>query len=252
MNDLFDCRGRTALVTGASRGLGQVAAIALADAGASVILNGRDASALKRSVAAIRETGGLAEAICGDLITETEQIVDRAVALNGGLDVVVHAAAARDRRPTNELSSSAFGDLLESNLTSAYGLARTAIPYLTRSDAGRLIFITSIAAQLARAGDPAYAAAKGGLSALTRSLAVEFGKAHFTVNAIAPGFFATETNATLVADPSLRSFIELRVPSQRWGKPPEIASAVLFLAARASSYVNGITVTVDGGLSSQM
>lgn len=150
------------------------------------------------------------------------------------------------------MSNEAFGRLLESNLSCAYDLAREALPHLGRSRAGRLIFVTSIAAQLARAGDPAYAAAKGGLSALSRALAVEFGTGNLTVNAIAPGLFATETNAALQRDPAVQAFVETRVPSGRWGRPDEIASAILFLASPASGYVNGTTLTVDGGLSAQM
>jgi gluconate 5-dehydrogenase len=252
MTEMFDCRGRVALVTGASRGLGYQAALVLAEAGALVILNGRDEAALKRAETDIRQAGGLAETVGGDLNWEATKVVERTVALNGGLDVLVHAAAIRDRRPTAELTKAAFGDLVEANLSAAYDLARAALPHLAQSKAGRLIFITSIAARIARSGDPAYVAAKGGLEALTRALAVEFGSDGLTVNAIAPGFFATEANACLADDPAIRTFIDMRVPLQRWGQPPEIGSAVLFLASPTSGYVNGSTVTVDGGISAQM
>jgi gluconate 5-dehydrogenase len=252
MSDLFDCRGRTALVTGASRGLGKEAALALAGAGATVILNGRDPTALTSTLVLIRDAGGVADMIFGDITFEASQIVAEAVALRGGLDIVVHAAAARNRRPTAELQRADFGSLIDTNLTAAYDLAREGVPHLLQSDAGRLIFISSIAALLARAGDPAYAAAKGGLSALTRALAVEFGRTSLTVNAIAPGLFATEANAGLVADAETKEVVDLRIPMRRWGRPSEIASSVLFLASYASSFVNGTTVTVDGGLSAQM
>lgn len=249
---MFDCHGRVALVTGASRGLGYQAALVLAQAGASVILNGRDEAALKGAETEIRQAGGQVETVAGDLNRTATSVVDRTVALHGRLDILVHAAAIRDRRPTADLPKAAFSDLVEANLSAAYDLARAALPYLARSSAGRLIFVTSIAARIARAGDPAYAAAKAGLEALSRSLAVEFGSDRLTVNAIAPGFFATEANAGLANEPAIRTFIDMRVPMRRWGQPREIGSAVLFLASSASGYVNGSTVTVDGGISAQM
>jgi len=113
---------------------------------------------------------------------------------------------------------------------------------------GRLIMVTSIAGPLSRAGDAAYTASKGGLAALTRSLAAEYGPHGVTANAIAPGFFATETNAERVADPEVQAFIERRVPLRRWGRPSEIGGAAVFLASEEASYVNGHVLTVDGGM----
>ena len=118
--------------------------------------------------------------------------------------------------------------------------------------AGRLIFVTSIAARIARKPDPAYTAAKGGLEALTRSLAVEFGADNLTVNAIAPGWFVTEPNKALSEDAGVQAFVDVRIPLKRWGRPEELAPAALFLASPAASFVNGITLTVDGGMSAQM
>jgi gluconate 5-dehydrogenase len=115
---------------------------------------------------------------------------------------------------------------------------------------GRLILVTSVAGPLSRAGDAAYTASKGGLAALTRALAVEFGPEGITANAVAPGFFATETNAALVGDPAMEALLERRVPLRRWGNPAEIGGAVVFLASDAASYVNGHVLTVDGGFSS--
>jgi gluconate 5-dehydrogenase len=242
---------RRVLVTGASRGLGLAIAQGFHRQGAALALNGRDPKALASAAATIGGGGDVVLAP-GDIARDAIGIVTAAADRLGGLDVVVHAAGLRDRRATPTLDEAAFAALLDANLTGAYAIARAALPHLRASASGRLVFVTSIAASLARTGDPAYAAAKGGLAALTRSLAVEFGSDTLTVNAIAPGFFATEINRSLVADPDVERFIGLRVPLRRWGRPEELAPAALFLASPEASYVNGVTLTVDGGLSAQM
>lgn len=249
---LFDLNGRIALVTGAGRGLGKEAAIALAGSGARVILNARNVDDLERTAAGIRDLGAAADVLPLNLLREPELGIARSVDIHGRLDIVVHAAVSRDRRATKHLTGEAFRTLIENNLASAYDLARAAIPHLSHSDAGRLIFMSSIGASIARAGDPAYIAAKGGLSALARAFAVEAGDTPFTCNIIAPGLFATESNAALLSEPAFDAFVHTRVPLKRCGDPAEIGSAVIFLASPASSYVNGITLTVDGGLSAQM
>ncbi|MBX9907351.1 MAG: SDR family oxidoreductase [Beijerinckiaceae bacterium] len=243
---------RRVLVTGASRGLGLAIAHGFAGQGAALAVNGRDGAALEAVAASLRAGDTPVVLAPGDVARDAPAIIAAARAGLGGLDVVVHAAALRDRRPTAELDADAFSALLDANLTGAYAIGRAAMPHLAASQAGRLVFVTSIAAMVARAGDPAYAAAKGGLAALTRSLAVEFGSDRLTVNAVAPGFFATETNRGLAADPAITRFIDMRVPLRRWGRPEEIAPAVLFLASAEASYVNGVTLTVDGGLSARM
>lgn len=247
---MFDFTGRRVLVTGASRGLGLAITRAFAAAGGSVILNGRDRNALDAAAALL--PAGAGHCLAGDLASDPEAIIAEAASHGGGLDVLVHAAGIRDRRATPELDGAAFSTIVETNLTAAYRLARAAMPHLQRSDAGRLIFVTSIAASIARAPDPAYTASKGGLDALTRSLAVEFGADNLTVNAIAPGWFATEPNRYLSEDARVQSFVDVRIPLKRWGRPEELAPAALFLAAPASSFVNGVTLTVDGGMSAQM
>jgi len=251
-SEFVERSARRALVTGASRGLGLEIGLGFARAGYRVALNGRDAAALEAAQARLAAEGIRAEVIVGDLSDGAPGIVAAAAERLGGLDVLVHAAAMRDRRGTADLGAADFARVLDANLTGCYVLAREVLPHLQRSQAGRLIFLTSIAASLSRRGDPAYSAAKGGLAALTRSLAVELGSDSLTVNSIAPGMFLTDVNRPLAAEPATGTFVDMRVPLRRWGRPEEIAPAALFLASEGASYVNGITVTVDGGLSAQM
>ncbi|HXV32283.1 MAG TPA: SDR family oxidoreductase [Sinorhizobium sp.] len=249
---MFDLNGKTALITGGGRGLGLEMAKALARAGAWTVINGRNRQGLEAARDRLAGDGISIGIAPGDITRDVDAILANTTGKTRQLDILIHAVGERDRRGTEAMEPRDFATLLNTDLTAAYAVARAALPWLRRSAAGRLIFVTSIAAFAARAGDPAYTAAKGGLEALTRSLAVEHGADNLTVNAIAPGWFATETNAHLAADPALQSFVEVRIPLKRWGRPEEIAPAAVFLASPAASFVNGITLTVDGGMTVQM
>jgi gluconate 5-dehydrogenase len=248
---MFDLGSRVVLVTGAGQGLGLAIAEALAEAGAHVILNGRQAARLEAAEAQIRGKGGTASALAFDVADarEVAAAFERIEAAFGGLDILVGNVGIRHRFPLAEITSDDFHRVLEVNLAAGFHLAKAAMPLMIPRGRGRIIMVTSIAGPLGRANDAAYIAAKGGLAGFVRALAVEFGPQGITTNAIAPGYFATETNAAMVDDPEVEDFVKRRIPLQRWGEPSEIAGAAVFLASDAASYVNGHVLTVDGGLS---
>lgn len=235
--------GRIALVTGASRGLGFEIARRMAEQGARVWLNGRGASAVE---AAAERIGPNARALPFDIGDDQASAAAFARLAEDGLDILVNNVGQRDRRPLGQLRRADMAAMLSTNLVAPFDLARRAAPLMQAREYGRIINITSIAADIAR-GDVLYTASKGGLAALTRALAAELGATGITVNAIAPGYFATEANGEMTADPEIARHLARRTSLGRWGEPGEIAGAVAFLAAPEASYITGHTLAVDGG-----
>ena len=251
---MFDLSGKIALVTGSTRGLGWAMAKALAQAGAIVVINGRDPSRVQSRVVELAEKGLRAESAAFD-VTDMEAgaaAIDQLVQRHGCLDILVTNAGITLRSPIEKFDTSDFNRVIATNLTAVWALAREASRHMVPARKGRIILIGSISALVARPSISAYIASKGAVHSLTRQLAVELALNQITVNAIAPGYFGTEMNERLIADRDFDDWICKRTPAGRWGHLDEIGPVAVFLASDEASYVNGHVLVVDGAFSVAM
>ena len=254
MSKLLSLEGRVALVTGASRGLGWAIAEAFAEHGAHVVLSSRDQAALDQRAAELEKRGLSAQARAFDAADRAAgaETVAAVQAEHGRIDILVNNAGINHRESIAELDDEDWDRIIEVNLTSVMRLACDAGRQMAARGRGRIINTASIMSLVARPGMAPYVASKGGLAALTRALAVEFGPQGVTSNAIAPGYIVSEMTAALKAKPEFDSFVTTRTPLGRWGEAKEIGAVALFLASDASSYVNGHLLVADGGLTTAL
>lgn len=246
--------GKVALITGASRGLGWAIARAMAESGATVAINSRSAEDCNAKVAEVEAAGGQAFALPFDAadVASCRQAVADVIGRAGSIDILVNNAGTTHRLPLEEFDEDRWQQVVDLNLTAAFALGRAAGLAMAERGWGRIINIASILALVGRPTIPAYVATKHGLTGLTKALAVELGPRGVTVNAINPGYFATEFNAPLIANEEFDSMVKTRTPVGRWGDPDELAGAALFLASDAAGYVNGTSLTVDGGMTAAL
>lgn len=248
MQEMFDLSGRVALVSGANTGLGQAIAIALAKAGADIVAAGR--SPADETAAQVAAAGRSFEFLHADFSGSTQsiqEVADAAHAWRGRLDILVNNAGTIHRADSLEVTEADWDRVVDTNLKAPFFLSQAAALHMARQGTGKIINIASMLSFQGGLRVPAYSASKSGIAGLTRALANEWAQAGINVNAIAPGYFATNNTAPLREDPVRALSILARIPAARWGSPDDLAGAAVFLASRASDYVHGIVLPVDGG-----
>lgn len=251
---LFDLTGRRALITGSSQGIGLALARGLAAAGASIVLNGRNADKLAQTVDALRAEG--ADTVMSPFdVTDHQaarQAVDLVEATEGPIDILINNAGMQHRAPLEDFPAEAFEHLLQTNITSVFNVSQACARYMIPRGKGKIVNIASVQTALARPGIAPYTATKGAVGNLTKGMATDWAKYGLNCNAIAPGYFDTPLNAALKADPAFNDWLLKRVPAGRWGDLPELVGAAIFLSSDACSYVNGATIFVDGGITASV
>jgi gluconate 5-dehydrogenase len=248
--ELFDLKGRRALVTGSSQGIGLALARGLADAGAEVVLNGRDQA--KLAEAAGRVPGAKKLAFDATDHEAVRGAVDGFEAEVGPIDILVNNAGMQHRTPLEDFPADAFEKLLRTNISTVFNVGQAVARHMIKRRAGKIINIASVQTALARPGIAPYTATKGAVGNLTKGMATDWAKYGLQCNAIAPGYFDTPLNAALVADPDFSAWLEKRTPAGRWGRVEELVGACIFLASDASSFVNGHVLYVDGGITASL
>lgn len=250
MPDQFSLNDRVALVTGSSRGIGFALARALGQAGATVVLNARDDDALAAAADSLVAQRLDVHAVACDVTAagEVDAMVDRIESDIGPLEILVNNAGAQQRGAFLEFPADDFRSLLEINLVAPFVVAQSAGRRMAARGHGKIINICSVQSQLGRPTIVPYTATKGGLKLMTRGLCADLGPSGIQVNAIAPGYFATELTEALVADPEFSAWVEQRTPAGRWGDVEELGGTAVFLASDASSFVTGQIIYVDGGM----
>lgn len=246
---LFDLSGKTALVTGSSQGLGYAIAQGLGEAGARVVLNGRNAEKLEKARSSLEKTGLDARGYAFDVADEWGVTVgvERIEEEVGPIGILVNNAGINRRSPAEDFPTQDWRDIFGTNLDGMFFVSRAVGKRMIERKEGKVVNIASLLSEAARPSITPYAASKGAVKMLTKGLAVEWAKHNIQVNAIGPGYFVTEMNKPLKADEAFDAWVKSQAPAGRWGEPNELVGAAVFFASRASDYVSGQVLYVDGG-----
>ncbi len=251
---LFDLAGRTALVTGSGQGIGRALAAGLARAGARVILNGRTVARLEEAATELRAEGLAVDLLPFDVTDHhaARAAIDGYEADTGPIHICVNNAGMQHRGPLEDFPADAFEKLLQTNISSVFNVGQAAARHMIGRGEGKIVNIASVQTSLARPGIAPYTATKGAVGNLTKGMATDWARHGLQCNAIAPGYFRTPLNQALVDDPEFTAWLEKRTPAGRWGNVEELVGACVFLASNASSFVNGHTLYVDGGITASL
>lgn len=245
--------GKTAVVTGASRGLGKAIALALAKAGAHLVVASRDMELLNRTAENIRSFGSQATIFQTDVTDETQvREMEKAVAKElGQVQILVNNAGVNIRKPATEFTLEEWRQVLDTNLTGAFLMCRSFVPLMKGQAYGRILNLTSIMSHVALPGRTAYCASKAGLLGFTRALALELAPEKITVNGISPGPFATEINTPVLQNPELNQQFISKIPLGRWGQVEEVGQLALYLCSEDAGFITGADLLIDGGWTAQ-
>ena len=247
---LFDLTGRRALITGSSQGIGLALAQGLSAAGAQIVLNGRDPAKLDAARAQVPGARALSFDVTDHAAARAA--IDGFETDDGAIDILINNAGMQHRAPLEDFPAEAFQRLLQTNVASVFNVAQACARHMIARGAGKIINIASVQTALARPGIAPYTATKGAVGNLTKGMATDWARHGLQCNALAPGYFDTPLNAALVADPAFSDWLAKRTPAGRWGRVEELVGAAIFLSSDASSFVNGTTIYVDGGITSSL
>ena len=254
IHSLFDLAGRIALITGSSQGIGFGIARGLGQAGATIILNGRDKEKLNRAVSTLSQEGLKVFGYSFDVSDskQVDQDISRIEREVGLIDILVNNAGIQRRGPLETFEESVWQELIQTNLTAVFLMSKRVAKGMIERRSGKIINICSLMSEISRPTISPYTASKGGVKMLTKAMAVEWAKHNIQVNGIGPGFIVTEMNRPLLADEKFNAMVKSRTPAGRWGQPSDLAGAAILLASSAADYITGQIIYVEGGLLSAL
>jgi gluconate 5-dehydrogenase len=254
VSDLFDLRGRVALVTGSSAGIGLAMARGLAGAGARVVLNGRQSKSVNDAATSLRQLGHCVAEAPFD-VTDSAAVgsaIDRIENEIGPIEILINNAGMQRRAPLEDYPEETWHELMSTNVDSVFFVSQAVARRMIPRRRGKIINICSVQSELGRPSIAPYAASKGAVKMLTKGMAIDWGKYGLQINGIGPGYFKTELNQALVDDPAFSEWLIARTPSRRWGELDDLIGAAVFLASDASAFVNGQVLYIDGGVTASL